>query len=303
MADASTDARTFRVRILAWGHRFLGDIQVFARDGEVSLRSVQGGRCDEVMEALAFIVTVSIDPNAAGTPPPPPSPPDPPTPVASPPAPKPDPSPSPPPPGDVTFSAPSDDAGGAPAERPSTPAPAAPSRRPWHASLGVGAFAEGLAAPGAVAGDLLFFGVAWDRPGAWSPELRLAVARASSSTLSAAPGHAELEWTFARAETCPIRWVAYERFEVRPCVRGDAGALAASASGVPNSQSRVRPWAVLGGTARIEWLPFEPLRVSLEGGLAIPLVREQFFIAPTPVVYQAPSIAADGTLALGVRFW
>jgi len=51
-----------------------------------------------------------------------------------------------------------------------------------------------------------------------------------------------------------------------------------------------------------EWALAGPLVLSLEGALSAPLVREQFFVAPVPNVYQAPVVVAGGDLGLGVRF-
>jgi hypothetical protein len=172
----------------------------------------------------------------------------------------------------------------------------------WHLTAGAAAAVQGLGAPGAVVGDSLFMGIARDTGQPFAPEARIAVWRASTGNLDAAPGHADLTWTLARAEACPMRWPARGAFDVRPCVDADVGALSAVAVGVPHAQSRTRPWAALGALARVEWVPFEPLVLGAELSLSAPLVREIFYVAPAPVVYQAPEVVAEGGLALGVRF-
>jgi hypothetical protein len=153
-----------------------------------------------------------------------------------------------------------------------------------------------------VAGDFAFLGVDLARAGVLSPEVRLAVAHATSGALDLAPGQAQLAWTFGRIDACPLRWPASGSLALRPCARADAGALSASATGLAQEQPRVRPWAALGASALVEWTPFTPLFVNLEGSLSAPLVREQFVVVPSPVVYQAPVLVAAGALAVGVRF-
>jgi hypothetical protein len=166
----------------------------------------------------------------------------------------------------------------------------------------VGASGEGIAAPSVIAGSFVFASVAWELGDALSPEVLLAIVRLWSGTLDASPGHAGLQWTYARLEVCPIRWLERARIVLRPCARGDGGTVSATATGVPDPQSHVRPWGALGAAARAEWVPFEPLRIDLEVSLSMPLVRDEFYIAPAPVVYQAPAVVADGSLAVGVRF-
>jgi hypothetical protein len=133
--------------------------------------------------------------------------------------------------------------------------------------------------------------------------VRLGVARAESGTLDAGPGHASFTWTVGRLDLCPIRWPAEGALVVRPCVRADAGSLAAStSSSVPGAQSPVRPWGALGAFAALEWAPFDPLVVEVDASLFRPLGREIFYVAPSAHVYQAPSWVPGGALVLGARF-
>jgi hypothetical protein len=312
IVESGDGLRSFAVRIVARGDRFLGEMRVLDRGGELTVRTMIAAHCDEVASALAFVTSISIDPKASATQPPSPRPPpsssepDPTTPAtatasasASPVSPAADAMAFPPP-------APA----GAPSDRPGEPAEAAPvgqtqhrwRRNGWHLTAGAAASVQALSAPGAVVGDSLFLGIARDTEQPFAPEARISVWHASTANLDAAPGHADLTWTLARAEACPMRWPARGAFDVRPCVEADVGALSAVAVGVPHAQSRTRPWAALGALARVEWVPFEPLVLGAELSLSAPLVREVFYVAPVPVVYQAPEVVAEGGLALGVRF-
>jgi hypothetical protein len=298
IVGAGDDLRSFSVRIVPQGGEFLGEMRVVDRRGQLTVRTVSAARCDEVASALAFITSISIDPKASATPPPP-------APPSSPSPPAPDPStPSAPPsvePPAVISPAPAR-ADASVETPPVAPAPHGWRRNGWHLTAGVAASAQGLGAPSAVIGDSVFLGIAIDTNRLFSPEVRLAVTRASSGNLDAGPGHANLTWTVAHVEACPVRWPARGSLDFRPCAEGDLGALAAVTVGVPRGQSRTRPWGALGGLARVEWVPFEPLVLGAEVSLSAPLVREVFFVAPTPAVYQAPAVVAEGGLALGMRF-
>lgn len=294
LTDEPIDVRSFRIAIAAADARFAGEMRVVDREGKVTVRSVEGTSCDEVATTLAFVVALSIDPSALSAMPPkvagdgraPPAPI-----VQPPPLPESTPAlPSPP-----TASVP-----GAP-----TTEATAKTFAQWRAIAGVAASLDALAAPGVVVGEAAFLGVTLDRRAVLSPVLRLGVARAESGAVGG-PGEASFTWTLARLELCPIRWPSEGPLVVRPCVRGDAGSLAAStSSSVHDAQSPVRPWGALGGLAALEWAPFKPLVVELDASLSLPLVREIFYIAPlapSSRIYQAPSWVPGGTLVLGVRF-
>jgi hypothetical protein len=298
---ASADGvRAFLVWIVGAATGYAGDVRVLDREGGITQRAVRGASCDEVVAALAFVMAVSIDPTASGAPaadvtgarPP----------AASPPPTEGQPAPAvstgPP---NVTFSPPVEDA---PAVRAGEPAPpqtggASPA---WHVSAGAGASLEAVAAPGTVAGDFAFAGVSGESVHGLWPELRVAFVHARSGTLDAPPGQVQLEWNFGRVDACPTRWPLRAPLRVRPCARADVGALSASATSVHDAQSRVRAWAALGASVRAEWAPLEQLVLGVEGALSFPVVREQFFIAPAPIVYQAPAVAAGAAVGLAVHF-
>jgi hypothetical protein len=136
----------------------------------------------------------------------------------------------------------------------------------------------------------------------WSPELRLGPAVAWSGDLLASPASATLAWLVGRADACPLRWPASGSFAARPCVTADVGAVSASATGVPHPQSHVRPWGTVGLLALAEWWPAGPIFLDAQVSLSAALQRDQFYIAPTPVVYQAPSLVPGAALDVGVHF-
>lgn len=83
----------------------------------------------------------------------------------------------------------------------------------------------------------------------------------------------------------------------------DVGAVSASASGIPNAQSHVRPWGTVGLLALGEWLPPGPLFLDAELSLSAALQRDQFrVVAPVQTVYQAPFLVPGAALDVGVHF-
>jgi hypothetical protein len=299
--------RSFEVVIAQSGNNFRGSVRVLDGGGAASLRTVDGTECEDVARTLAFVTALSIDPKALSSP----SPADTstpavadsstPAPVASvasvgPPPPQ-EPPASPPPTAKVAT-----DPAPPPADENPAPPPSAQSSRGWRMDVVGGAEVQAVAAPSAVIGGAALLGLTLGGERALSPLLRLGVAWASSGSIDANPGEATLAWTVGRAEICPLRWPAQGALELRPCLTGDFGVVSASATGVSNPQSHVRPWETLGALALVEWAPLDPLFVEAELSLSTPLERDRFFVAPSPVVYQAPVFVPAGTLALGVRF-
>jgi hypothetical protein len=297
--------RSFEVVIAQTGNNFRGSVRVTDGGGAASVRTVDGTDCEDVGRTLALVTALSIDPKALSSPSPgdmgPPGAPDPatPAPVAStaPPTP-PEPPASPP----STATAVKDPAPPPADENPAPPPSAQSSSRGWRMDLVGGAFVQGVDAPSVVIGGAILVGLTLGGERALSPLFRVGVALASSGSLDASPGAVTLAWTVGRAEICPLRWPAQGALELRPCLTGDFGVVSASATGVSNPQSHVQPWETLGVQALAEWAPLDPLFVDVELSLSTPLERDRFFVAPSPVVYQAPVFVPAGTLALGVRF-
>jgi len=296
--------RAFEVVIAQAGNGFRGSVRVLDGGGASSLRTVDGTDCEDVGRTLALVTALSIDPKALSSPSPadagPPTGPAPtttPAPVASVDPPPPDPPASPPPTAPVAK-----DSAPPPTEEEAAPPPSAQSSRGWRMDLVGGAYVQAVDAPSAVIGGAVLLGLTLGGERVLSPMLRLGVSWASSGSIDANPGAATLAWTVGRAEVCPLRWPAQGPLELRPCLTGDFGVVSASATGVSNPQSHVRPWETLGALALAEWVPLDPLFVEVELSLSTPLERDRFFVAPSPVVYQAPVFVPAGTLALGVRF-
>lgn len=307
IVQSGSGLRSFEVRIAVETNGITGTVRVVDGTGVVSARTVEGAQCEDVAKTLAFVTAISIDPKALPGHDAPPA-----TTTSTPPPGPENETEVPAPPSSASLAPPASTPGPLPRPTIATAAPqeavalqAAPSpaAQTWHATVGVGASAQGLGAPGALFGETAFVGLALDTQSIWSPELRIGAAQTSSGTLGADPGSVSLAWIVARADACPLRWPAQGRLAARPCLTADVGALSASASdGVQHAQSVVRPWGTLGARALVEWEPVGPLFIGAEVSLSAALQRDQFYVAPTPTVYQAPVVLPAGTLELGVRF-
>jgi hypothetical protein len=178
-------------------------------------------------------------------------------------------------------------------------APASPARRRIAVGLNLAAF--GAAAPNPIAEASIFADLTLGERPILAPSFRLAVHRTLDTSIGANGGNATIDWTYGRADICPLRYAFNGELDVRPCVLGDVGALAASGVAA-HTQSVIRPWAAVGGLARFSWTIARVLRVELDGGLELPIIRETYFFQPTSYVYQAPLLAGMASLGVGVLF-
>jgi hypothetical protein len=304
----------FRVRI-AQGAVVRG--QVVASDGggrEVS-RTIVGARCDDVVRALA--VTISLlaeslatagnsslasstthDPDAAAAAPPPS--------VASPTLP-----PSSAPATAATRVA----APPAPAERSTILEPLPPG---WRVGVAAEGTVNGLGSAGL--GLAAYLEVIRDVPDGFAPALRLGVefVRSTASVATNVPSQfagaltassnetASLTRRVVRFDACPVRAVAARPWSPSPieawaCARLDAGVLDAIALNLPNARDMQRAWVAVGGLAHLRWV-VSRVFLDLEGGITFPVVREQFYVEPSTLVYRVPVVTGAGGLALGAYF-
>ena len=150
---------------------------------------------------------------------------------------------------------------------------------------------QGFAAPGVVADGDVFGDLGLDSPSVLAPSFRLSVHTTPDTTISASQGTGSgtFSWTYGRAEACPMQLTIATRLAARPCVLLDVGAVSAGGNGEVNTSSHIRAWAAVGGLARLDWtLPLQgntAAVLELQGGVAFPLVREDFQFQPsTPAV-------------------
>jgi hypothetical protein len=274
-------AWTFDVIIDA-GPPASGSVTVFEPDFPMGTRRMHADTCADVADALALVIALSIDPHAAISP-------------------------------------------GAPA---ALLPPAAPSSLPttelrqsfaplrtdrpqfenhsWSPSradvfAGVDLVVAYGVAPSALVSGSPYVGWRANVIGAFDPSFRLAYTGAAADVKVATTGSAAFTWTVGRFDACLAEW-SQGPVRLAACARVEAGALKVTASDVPGSETRVRPWLAIGPLVRAEWSFLRIVSLEVEIGLPLRPTNDRFFLRPDTTVYRVPVFAASGGVGLSVHF-
>lgn len=251
------------------------------RDGKVTIRELAAARCSELVEALALVVAILIDPNADTGPVPTPD-------TAPPPAATPAPAPAPPPPPPRTQES-------GPASAPAR----SPSHRRWVLEAGSGAVAESGVAPTLVVGPRFFVGT-WF-PGGIPSTLDLSVARLWSGRIEDGLGSATMVLDVLRLDACLFEW-AEGAFSLEPCAGVEAGVLRVEGTHPAGSSSHSLFWGSAGAELRASASYRDVLRVSAEVGGGVPFVHYRFSFAGQPPLHETPLVGLFLGFGVAVRF-
>jgi hypothetical protein len=310
--------RTIAVSVQPTGRGFFGTLVVTTPAGETSTRDVSAESCDEVVEALALITALTIDPEANTRPlrevaaPPSAAPIQPET--AQPAAPQPAPAPPPP----QTPPA-------APAAAPVTPAEqTAPGVAPLPAALPdeagpeasetrlvAGAQGEVLVdsiAPHWVLAPRIFVEVGSTAAALLSPKGGLSVA-GTSTDVETQVGDARLLWLAARAEGCPLNLTGDETVGLRPCVTFEGGILRGVGRSKPGGpvledpSSATMTWLAAGMLLRLQVALAQWIELRADAGLAATLLQPSFVFSRDDedvVIHEVPAWAPHFGLGVGL---
>jgi hypothetical protein len=267
LAGQGEQARTFTISVQGSEPDLRGNLMVVRLDGSTTTRDVAGASCDEVVDALALITALDIDPRSAEPPSlPPPSPP-----VA-----------------------------------PESAAPPAPvPARTWELSAGVGVSLTRGVAPVSLVGIPIEVDLFFPRDDLLSPSFGIGFERTFSRTAAAASGDADFDLTRGFVEACPVSW-SWRALRLFPCLRLDAGALRGTGrqgKEIDRPGSETRSWFALdvSGHARLRLAP--RLHLDLALGVGTPLQGPyQFQVDPDISLGEVQRYNWRGGLALGVRF-
>lgn len=290
-APGADPALTFVVEITESAQAVEGRLLLIEPNGTVTERIVPGSNCTEVLDALALVAAVSVDPGATLEPAAEPEPE--PAPV------RPEPPPSAPPPARA-------------------PEPAAPKRTSGGWGAGTAVSVESNLAPDPVPAFGIYAELLGQQQGPWTPYARAGLHRAQSATIevpAGAPeglrsGHAQLTWFSGRLIACPVA-LGVRTVTARPCASFDLGVLRGNgyftADQRPAAESTV--WMAAGASIEVELVVAEHLRLGLDGGLSNALRRGQFFLAPRYFgqsrlrVHEIGALAWHGGALVGIRFF
>lgn len=186
---------------------------------------------------------------------------------------------------------------GASAESPEARAPKA-SR--WFASAGGGLFVQGALAPEMLWGPEIALGVHWQRPSLWAPTLRLSGARAVRDDLREVGGVASFQLTALTLDLCPAL-LQHGTFALRPCGFVQGGRVVARGTETFEPREAQRPWWVAGVSAVLSWEPTAFVALLAVARLGRPGVRDTFEFEPL-VFHSVPPWAPSASVGLEVRF-
>ncbi len=301
-------ARTFAV-VADAGPPPSGQLRVGDSADPGGVRVVRADSCSQVVDALALMVALAVDPSPSFAAPA--------SPVEAAPAPSTSVRPGAPAP------APAHAPGPAPAP---APAPASESASegssgsfpigPSHGDLsprerasaqervatGLDVVLSSGVAPRALVAASPFVGYAFRRGGWIDPSFRLGFLRAWSGLFDVASGgRAALTWTVGRADACPIA-LPGSWLHVTGCVRVEAGLLEAQGADIASSQVTSRAWLAAGPLLRAEVSLFGPLFADAEGSALFRVTEDRFYFRPNSTIYRIPLTGFGGGAGLGVRF-
>jgi hypothetical protein len=275
--------RTFRVTIRvapAKADKVVGKLVVTDGHGGTTERSLGAAPCDELVEALALVTAIAIDPAASTKP------------LAE--------------LGPAVLAYPADEPGPI-VKLPWDPAPAAPRDAPPPPAARARWRAVALAHAGLVAGPLpstaAHFGGGLGvvrEAGLFSQELRATVAGTTTADATASGATAGFSSVRVDLSFSPLR-PRWKLVTAAPLAAATLLLVSVTPSGVndPQPTSRWVPLVALGARGGLE---AGPLFAELELRLAIPLTRERYFVDPQLTLFQAAPLAFDGALVFGVRF-
>lgn len=219
-------------------------------------RSLEAQDCASLVEAIGFIIALTFDPPSTARPEPPPA-------VEAPPDPKPAPSPttwqsdhSPP---DLTQST--------------------PTRTQVHFNVAFEVVSE--AGPLLLPGVGLGVHVASEPTPGFNPSFagHLQVSAFPGRSLEQKAGVARFRLLTGRLSLCPLA-LHTGVFTLRPCASGTWGALNAKGTATSEPRDHTRPWGSLGGGLWAGVNATNELRIDLDAGVGMTLVRDAFQFEP-----------------------
>jgi hypothetical protein len=229
--------------------------------GTVAIRELSGDDCEQVADALALTLALTLEPDES--------------PVAE---------ALPPSAADVPAS-PAEAPASAPRPRPPPPilAPAsqpvvrrdAPARKTLAADgaqLSWSGSAAALVLGGVSTTAMPAFGffvqAALSRRGVLRPAIRVGVVRGSAES-----GGLDVSLLAGRVEVCPLEWQR-AAVALRPCLSVHAGSLRAEFGAARSAD--VAPWLDAGPLLRLEYRPILPIQLELQTGGFFPITRYSF---------------------------
>lgn len=273
-ASPDEPARHFSVRVAPAASSFAGRLQIDGPAGS-AVRTLEGRMCGDVVDALALMTALAIDPSALG-------------------------------PGPNNESRPADsERNSRVPPRPENQAaadPPSPSAPPWPWSAGLDGHLAFHLTPGASTGGSVF--VETENPTGAAFRAGIFVNQAHVDVATPVGATATLQWAAVELDGCPVR-MELAGLTIFPCVAFHLGALRSEGQGIRQPNRAVNLWADLDPVLRLRFAVTARLFLEAQGALFFPLTRPEFSVLDagsqtTTTAYSVPRWG--GLLGIGVAY-
>lgn len=247
------------------GEGAVGQLTIEARSGETTTRQISGPSCEQIVDALAFVVALTLDPAASAA------------------------------------AAPAPPSAGPPAD---APAARAPSGTTWRLSAAAHASLTGAFPPGLQVSVPVFVELGDESPATlhrWTPSVRAGFERSFGASVQIPQGSARFVWTVGRLDLC-ASWSVAPQFTVGPCLGADLGEIDGEGS-IAHPRQASPFWFALGGIVRGRWQVRSPVFLEVDAGAVVPVTRNAFVFDPDTLLYRVPAVSERVSGGLGAYFW
>lgn len=254
--------------------------------GPAQSREVENGTCAELVDAMALMTALAIDPSAPALP------------LEE--------SPSSEPETEPLVTAPlKAETAVKQEEKPEEPRPKEPGPAPqerasaWRMSAGLhGVLTLGVTRP-PLFGGALDVGIGRQDKSWFNPEVRVLGLFQGSPVAENSAGGAKFRLIGAGLEACPAKW-GFGTVDVRPCAQGTLASLRGKGVSVENARSESKPFASLGLGLRGALHLHQRLTLDARLGGQFPLRRDRFLVAEEEI---SRSSVLTGQATLGLSLW
>lgn len=271
--------KRLEIRIQGREKTWIGRASFLESNQEALSRVISAQSCDEVIDGLALVTVMVLDPEAiqhtsSST-----------LPTSTPSAPIP--------------------AARAPEELPEKkPVPVVNSQPDLPSHIGFGAQAILSAISGPTPGLTWGWGasahVDWIRPSPWSPRLRVGLIRFARDAYLARGGTANFSMNEIYLVLCPYS-AGYQNLHVHPCVAGGYGSLSAKGTRTFVPETETHTWAEADLELEFDWNPIWHLELFFAPAVGLALKRYSFGFVPYEF-HTVPPVILSGVAGLGLQF-
>jgi hypothetical protein len=251
-----------------------GSVRVVEADGATRTRQLKAASCEEAVEALSLIATVTLDPDAMSGEPAPEEPPKPPLEPPKPPAP--------------------------PPKKLAPPIYGASPSEPYRFSFGLAGALFVQMAPELVPGASVSAAFELDPGRIVSPFFRLSLTHAQRRGMAERGGQASFAFTLPTVDACPVRF-GPRALAVRPCAFGTLGLLRAWGDVTLQNETHDRLYGAAGFAAWLGWRVSEAFEIIADGRVGVPFRRDEFAFDGA-VFFKTPTLGFSAGLGLAGGF-